>query len=52
MIMPADQVALLYYDAVLMDASAKNAKMVPEFAVINHQYKCAPAHDVAENVVR
>ena len=43
----ADQVALLYYDAVLMDASAKNAKMVPEFAVINHQYKCAPAHDVA-----
>ena len=43
----ADQVALLYYDAVLMDASARNAKMVPEFAVINHQYKCAPAHDVA-----
>ena len=43
----AGQVALLYYDAVLMDASAKNAKMVPEFAVINHQYKCAPAHDVA-----
>ena len=43
----ADQVALLYYDAVLMDASAKNAKMVPEFAVINHQYKCGPAHDVA-----
>ena len=43
----AGQVALLYYDAVLMDASARNAKMVPEFAVINHQYKCAPAHDVA-----
>ena len=43
----AGQVALLYYDAVLMDASAKNVKMVPEFAVINHQYKCAPAHDVA-----